>query len=195
MKPTEKQIYKFMSILKKKLENTLLIGGEDPYYQVIAFIDYGTFLAQVGEENYERVTEQIANKVALYNLAMDDRLNDSWDEKKILDSLKKAYAFKATIAPKNALEMTNKNRKFYALVTLMDEYIEDLKNIKYIGDTENFTRGQFNFIPAGHFGKSAKKTKTPLKELIEDIIQKYKITNYSADCKKLIDNLNEPPSS
>jgi len=38
-----------------------------------------------------------------------------------------------------------------------------------------------------HFGKSAKKTKTPLKELIREIMKKYKIKKHSSDFKKLID--------
>ena len=189
MKPTLAQIGKFQKMLKKKLETHLLLYADGEHQQITAFQEHGNFLAQVGEENYEKVTKQISNKIALYNLAKDNMLNDSWDEKKISDSLKKAYAFKKTITLKDSCLLNNRNRKFYTLSSLMDEYIEDLENIKYIGDLENFTRGQLDFIPAEHFGKSAKKTKSPLKTLIKSIIQEYKITKHSPDSKILIDEL------
>jgi len=89
MKPTLTQIGKFQKMIKEKLEKNLLVGSEEEYQQIEAFENYGDFLAEVGEENYEKITEQIANKIVLYNLAKNNMLNDAWDKDKISDSLKK----------------------------------------------------------------------------------------------------------
>lgn len=184
MKPNKKQIDKFIKLLREKLEKPLLPGSDVEYQQIEAFEDYGDFLAQVGEENFEKVTQKIANVLAQYNMARDNLLNDSWDMKNITDSLKKARAFKKTITPKSQYIRNNTTENFLMLNNLLDNFISDLEKICSPNGT-----GPTKIIPPGHFGKAAKKTKTPLKNLFEEIIKEYQITNHSPNSKKLIDSL------
>lgn len=187
MKPTLTQIKKFFMILEENFNAQLFKNAEIFPDQLESFYKYGEFFAQVGEEHYEEICQKLSIALTNYNLSSQESstiLQDSWDYEKVSDSLKKAKAFKKTIETTETLIENKRTEKFLTLKSLLDEYIIDLEKISNYSSA-----GPTKIVPPSHFGKRAKRTKTPIKKLFKDIIDKYQITDHSPNSKKLIDSL------
>ncbi len=187
MKPTIIQINNFFNILDESFNEQLLPGAEIFSDQCEYFHKYGEFFAQVGEDNYKKVCQKLAVAVASYNLSSKESssiFQDSWDYKKVSKSLKKAQQFKETIPSTQDLIENKRNQKFLMFNELLDEYIADLEKISKRSGT-----GPTIIVPPSHFGKRAKRTKTPIINVVRNIIDEYGIVDHSPNSKKLVDAL------
>lgn len=187
--PTRKEIDEFMRIFKEEASDELVIGEEVTAFQIFAVEDHGMFLALVGAENYRNVARKLTTELKHYNLALGSLPSDTKKER--YADLSKALKFKKTLLPPNWIKKHESDYKrptderYLELLRLIDQYIEDLQEDDY---------SKWKILPIERFSIPWKKSKTRLKKCIQSIIKDHKINGYTKAAKKLIDNLDNPPS-
>ncbi len=204
--PTPSEVSDFFDALDNTIDK--VIGGGAPegleiihtsiyYGHIDAIKENGEFLALVGKENYEVVAFSIALELEKYEAAQSS-VENIFDPNKAKEQMKKdlniAKKFKQSLDyytedQSNEIgdeygEMKNPIPAKYALLIIaVDTYMQTLSDFLEVGKLDP------DMIPLDKYMGTPKKTKTPLKNLIAQIIKKYNIENYSIEAKKLIDLL------
>jgi len=184
-------------ILGQNTPGGLEVLNSNIYYAHIeTIIEHGKFLALVGKENYKEVAVSIVHELERYESAQN-KIQNKLDFKKAKGQaekdLKIAKKFRESLNHA-CIQEKEINGEIYTIsnpqpvelckmVALVDRYIDALS--KFI-DNEELNPDIF---PLDKYMTSEKKTKTHLKNLIDKILKKYNIPNYSTEAKKMIDAL------
>ncbi|MDH4943522.1 hypothetical protein [Sulfurimonas sp. C5] len=193
MKPKidQNEFDKFMCIFEKEADKELMVDEYVSYQQREAIRTYGYFLVLVGEENYQKVASKLATELKFYNFICEDRIAEMPNDTKVEREkyLKIATKFRNTLVkPGKPREDGRGNQKkindYIELVRLIDLYIEDLHEPE---------PNHWQILPFDNFIKKYKKSKTKMKDCINEIIKQYNITGFSKEAKQLIDYLDDLP--
>lgn len=193
--PTNKQIKDFMEVFEKSAskDNALLVDNniaednrsafDDENLQ--AFRKYGTFLALVGEENYQSVSQKLVNELVLYKLASNGQLSMELNTDLAQNDLAFLKETMNIFPPLTILKQFYGDREhdYEKLISLLKVAIMDL---------ENFNAHSIRkILPSTRYRVKAKRTKKRIRDCIDEIMKQYNIHGYSGDAKKLKDAIFE----
>lgn len=189
--------YEVFERMSKEMGNGLEIEPVTTF-QMCAFEDYGIFLNRIDPSHQEEVAHSLIAELYKYNFAcaVGKLTYDNKDtSKKHGSALKTARKFRNTLKTFDETFQHVKREdlislyedgedlsKYFTMVELVDEYIEDLQKKEY------------NMAPRYEYRNTIDDcTKIPIMKLLKKIVKDHNIKGASRDIPILIRELNEPP--
>ncbi|MBN2896869.1 MAG: hypothetical protein JXK05_13370 [Campylobacterales bacterium] len=187
MKPKKEQINskkveRFMSVFREEAEKELVIGESVYFDQIEVIEEYGAFLSLVGEENFKIVSSKLATAIKHWNLAKAEQISWAMGEHERAavreEQRRRATAFRRGLP----LPTIGDKDRYLQMIDLIDQFIDELQNPPA---DDRFS----TIVPFMLFTKPSNKTKSKLKQTIDEIVKKYNIEGFSMEIKQLKDKL------
>lgn len=169
-----------------------IVVDVEVYHEHIAVLkEHGTFLALIDEKHHQKVAMSIVIALEQYNQSIQKSKKNCLFPKifysKRDKDLKKAEVFLQSLSFENEktietfegnYEINSHTKKYSDLIKLVEEYIKELSDKQ---------PPLWKMIPIEKYMTTPKKTKTPIKNLLDKITKKYGIENVSLEKKNLVD--------